>query len=599
MSHRGNDPDEQHLLEVLSPFAAVAAAVRADSGHVPVDASPTRSNSTPKTQLPLAQTGSLSALSPFAGAGPTFSGQMPISAQNGKITSSYADHSYEQAATVPFTSAATSVHPHASEVTASSLYWPSQHLPTVIESLREGEVSSDELKVRDGSLGQGSRPTAAAMLKLASTPLQHENDLTLNRVGSTEQSGISPSPLISPSRSSHPSGVPRRPSSGALPAIAAPNICNSTRAASMGHTAAVSHTTAPASMGWASAVPSHAQLQAAVMQALQPSSGAWQGQALFQQPPIVPAGLLGQVPSLAQQEAALQALQASAVSGGDVGPDYPGWADYPGSGLLRSPQSLTPRPSLDAATGTPSGGASLEEAVLVRRSNSVGGVARTLSADGNVFPLAPIFPAARYSTSLESRPGSDGTSQEYRRIHLGGNSFPSDSAASLLQRLQLSAQRLPPVRALLGLGGRFVAGAGRDMAYEGGEVRLVSIPEGATFAELVAVLAKTDKPARTSSQEASAQNSASSSFRTPTRGATTPPVSAGQRAAMAIAAAAALEGALHGTDQKSQSLAGGPRFCVLRYQLPSDPSVYVDVVDDEDVRLMFEEYAEHRATEGG
>ena len=27
----------------------------------------------------------------------------------------------------------------------------------------------------------------------------------------------------------------------------------------------------------------------------------------------------------------------------------------------------------------------------------------------------------------------------------------------------------------------------------------------------------------------------------------------------------------------------------LKYQLPSDPSVYVDLLDDEDVRLMFDE----------
>jgi hypothetical protein len=27
----------------------------------------------------------------------------------------------------------------------------------------------------------------------------------------------------------------------------------------------------------------------------------------------------------------------------------------------------------------------------------------------------------------------------------------------------------------------------------------------------------------------------------------------------------------------------------LKYQLPSDPSVYVDLLDDEDVQLMFDE----------
>ena len=38
--------------------------------------------------------------------------------------------------------------------------------------------------------------------------------------------------------------------------------------------------------------------------------------------------------------------------------------------------------------------------------------------------------------------------------------------------------------------------------------------------------------------------------------------------------------------------------CILRYQLPSDPSLFVDIMDDEDVKLMFEEHAELRARQG-
>eukprot|EP00887_Chlorella_sp_A99_P008292 scaffold12.g8292.t1 len=38
---------------------------------------------------------------------------------------------------------------------------------------------------------------------------------------------------------------------------------------------------------------------------------------------------------------------------------------------------------------------------------------------------------------------------------------------------------------------------------------------------------------------------------------------------------------------------------ILRYRLPSEPSVLVDVVDSEDVRLMFEEWTEWRLAEGG
>lgn len=36
----------------------------------------------------------------------------------------------------------------------------------------------------------------------------------------------------------------------------------------------------------------------------------------------------------------------------------------------------------------------------------------------------------------------------------------------------------------------------------------------------------------------------------------------------------------------------------LKYQLPSDPSVYVDVVDDEDVSLMLDEWQEAAAAAG-
>lgn len=36
----------------------------------------------------------------------------------------------------------------------------------------------------------------------------------------------------------------------------------------------------------------------------------------------------------------------------------------------------------------------------------------------------------------------------------------------------------------------------------------------------------------------------------------------------------------------------------LKYQLPSDPSVYVDVVDDEDVALMLDEWHEAAAAAG-
>lgn len=37
---------------------------------------------------------------------------------------------------------------------------------------------------------------------------------------------------------------------------------------------------------------------------------------------------------------------------------------------------------------------------------------------------------------------------------------------------------------------------------------------------------------------------------------------------------------------------------VIKYQLPGSTNTYVDLIDDEDVRLMFDEWADHLAAEG-
>jgi hypothetical protein len=241
-----------------------------------------------------------------------------------------------------------------------------------------------------------------------------------------------------------------------------------------------------------------------------------------------------------------------------------------------------------------------------------------------------IFPAARYSTSLESIRNEDSNG----RVSL--TSTARDSAAALLQRLLTSAQRHPKVRALVVSGGRFVNGPGNDITYQDGDVRLVALPEGGSFAELVTVLAKADRVSlldasnnrvsaspfnrRKSTTPIKQQGTSSSkivppdafdgvaglpSDSQPLSSSKTPnyqeeKMSAAQRAALAVAAAlgVSIMGSGDACRLSGSHFASGPRFCVLRYHLPSDPSVFVDVVDDDDVRLMFEEYSEYRSMAG-
>lgn len=246
-----------------------------------------------------------------------------------------------------------------------------------------------------------------------------------------------------------------------------------------------------------------------------------------------------------------------------------------------------------------------------------------------------IFPAARYSTSLESVRNDDPASQQNGRLSL--TSVARDSAAALLQRLQISAQQHPKVRALVVSGGRFVNGPGNEITYQDGDVRLVALPEGGSFAELVTVLAKAERVSLfdTPNNRAPASPFSSRKLGTiagqqpgPTGGITTAAdglptgqpsesqptsklrfsfgsqqeekMNAAHRSALAIAASlgVGLAGSTDGGLLVGSLFGGGPRFCVLRYHLPSDPSVFVDVVDDDDVRLMFEEYAEYRAIAG-
>lgn len=195
-------------------------------------------------------------------------------------------------------------------------------------------------------------------------------------------------------------------------------------------------------------------------------------------------------------------------------------------------------------------------------------------------PLGGFFPAVRYSISLDS---SERGSDEISNYAIGATgSRPSSSeianaaANAALERLQLITN-VKKVRVIVSSGGRFKPPGGRmsgssssgnTKGYEGGEVRLISVPEGCSFAELVLSLSKTST---SSSTESTVRKSAGRGDKL---------------------------GGHYGAPTTTSLASNGrltdllPRVCIIRYELPSDPSVLVDVVDDEDTKLMFEEYAE-------
>jgi serine/threonine protein kinase len=180
------------------------------------------------------------------------------------------------------------------------------------------------------------------------------------------------------------------------------------------------------------------------------------------------------------------------------------------------------------------------------------------------------------------------------------------------------------VRALLNTGGKFTIDSSTGtLTYIGGEVRLVSLPEGCTFSQLLAVLAKTERPGLGSLSPMTTATAASALKASP-RGvgslaskdssSTATTTTAAQNLSAAAAAVAALiaaqeaaaaddttnaTSALDAEAYATYAMHVARAHCLLRYQLPSDPSIFVDIVDDEDVQLMFEEIAELREFNGG
>jgi len=203
----------------------------------------------------------------------------------------------------------------------------------------------------------------------------------------------------------------------------------------------------------------------------------------------------------------------------------------------------------------------------------------------------PFFPAARYSVSLDSLRNSQGEDVSIA----GVGRRTGDQAVAYIQQLQLNVQNLPRVRALVSAGGHFEsAAAGMKTAadsYCGGAVRLMNLPEGCSFIELVAVLAKTELSGPRASRSGGSRSEDGAKG-----------MDGGRHGSSAVRVLSAML-ASHASDGGKASISPSveyilPKFCTVRYQLPTDPSVLVDILDDEDVKLMFEENAELRTAQG-
>ncbi|KAK9835331.1 hypothetical protein WJX81_003108 [Elliptochloris bilobata] len=112
------------------------------------------------------------------------------------------------------------------------------------------------------------------------------------------------------------------------------------------------------------------------------------------------------------------------------------------------------------------------------------------------------------------------------------------------------------VRVVCSSGGHFSRQASGNLEYEGGETRLVSVANFCSLADL-------------------------------------------QEALERVAAARQGAGGAAGADILSGSSTDSTLVPHLKYQLPSEPHMYVDLVDDEDVQLMFDEWADFAASNRG
>ncbi|KAI3424290.1 hypothetical protein D9Q98_009845 [Chlorella vulgaris] len=219
--------------------------------------------------------------------------------------------------------------------------------------------------------------------------------------------------------------------------------------------------------------------------------------------------------------------------------------------------------------------------------------------------------ALRFSGPAASRSSAMGGDAVQRQAgHAKARLAEAAASQSALAGVLSQKQR---IKAVVATGGHFVhpsfshsgaasgsggAGASEGKAarpgswrYEGGKTRLISLPASCSLAELLALLSEKQRHA-------------------PVGGAPVPPAAAAparqQLGSLVEAAEAGVEGLqseLAGAAAAGSGTAEGrlQKLPIVRYQLPSEPDLVVDVVDDEDVRLMLEEYAEWAAegAEGG
>ncbi|PSC74633.1 serine threonine-kinase [Micractinium conductrix] len=355
---------------------------------------------------------------------------------------------------------------------------------------------------------------------------------------------------------------------------------------------------------------------------------------------------------LAAQQAAQQAAaaQQQAVAQAAVPPMQASVAPpaYLPVGYLPALPGYAPAPQLQQQLQlTPHVAALMQRQVSQALSGFSGGGSEAGPGQLPFFPSGE--PPLRYSPSPQPL--------RHRSLHpmsaaeaVGMAVSPSAFAAAA------AGQRRARVKAVVSSGGRFrppaLAGRASGAAaflpsapgswlYEGGETRLVSLPDGCSLLELLAVLGSKQQrglataallsprvpspaaqPPPAGRQPAagagrgSASLSAGITYYTPALGS--PPgasqapstqgsgATAGDQGPAGFAtplqtpasltgvaesvATSGLEAAAAAVAAAARSSSGLQKLCIVRYRLPSEPDMFVDIVDEEDVRLMFEEY---------
>lgn len=170
-----------------------------------------------------------------------------------------------------------------------------------------------------------------------------------------------------------------------------------------------------------------------------------------------------------------------------------------------------------------------------------------------VTPSTVVNPSSVFGTSLADTLAQSSLSSGIQSLGISEQQRPVPAPAPALQVTTARAaaaappqqqQQQPPsppptvVKAVCSSGGSFIRGSGGAWDYEGGETRLINIPYGCSAEMLFATLERATSSLSESSELTSEYN--------PT----------------------------------------------LKYRLPSDPNVWVDLVDDDDVEYMFDEWQE-------